>query len=105
VTHALWENGNKEAFLKHVMAELSYVHKKGYIKEYEEAERSAGLAVHESRVREDLYMAAPAVAVGDALPELAICVRDVYDLSVLSKYAVTMLNTVAAPPQLTLMKP
>ena len=40
-----------------------------------------------------------------ALPELAICVRDVYDLSVLSKYAVTMLDTVAAPPQLTLMKP
>jgi hypothetical protein len=29
----------------------------------------------------------------------------VYDLSVLSKYAVTMLDTVAAPPQLTLMKP
>ena len=46
VTHALWENGNSEAFLKHVMAALSYVHKKGYIKEYEEAERNAGLAVH-----------------------------------------------------------
>ena len=40
-----------------------------------------------------------------ALPALAICVRDVYDLSVLSKNAVTMLETVAAVPQLTLMKP
>jgi hypothetical protein len=70
VTHALWENGNPEAFLKHVMAALSYVQKKGYIKEYEEAERTAGLAVHESRVREDQYMAAPAVPAGDVQPEL-----------------------------------
>jgi hypothetical protein len=45
VTHALWEKGNSEAFLKHVMAAMSYVQKKGYIKEYEEAEREAGLAV------------------------------------------------------------
>jgi hypothetical protein len=64
VTHALWENGNSEAFLKHVMAALSYVQKKGYIKEYEDAERDAGLAVYESRVREDLYLAAPEVPVG-----------------------------------------
>jgi hypothetical protein len=70
VTHALWENGNAEAFLKHVMAALSYVHKKGYVKEYEEAERRAGLAVHEQQVREDAYIAAHAVAVGDPQPEL-----------------------------------
>ena len=29
ITHALWENGNAEAFLKHVMAAMSYVAKKG----------------------------------------------------------------------------
>jgi len=29
VTHALWENGNAEAFLKHVMAAMSYITKKG----------------------------------------------------------------------------
>ena len=29
VSHALWENGNAEAFLKHVMAALSYVSTKG----------------------------------------------------------------------------
>ncbi len=39
ISHALWENGNAEAFLKHVMAAMSYVHKKGYIKEYDIAER------------------------------------------------------------------
>ena len=44
MTHALWENRNAEAFLKHVMAAMSYVQKKGYIKEYEEAERTLGLA-------------------------------------------------------------
>ena len=63
-------NRNSEAFLKHVMAAMSYVKKKGYIKEYEEAEREAGLAVYESKVREDLYMAAPELAPGQASPEL-----------------------------------
>ncbi len=29
VTHALWENRNAEAFLKHVMAAMSYFAKKG----------------------------------------------------------------------------
>ena len=29
VSHALWESGNNEAFLKHVMAVMSYVDKKG----------------------------------------------------------------------------
>ena len=42
VTHSLWENRNAEAFLKHVMAAMSYVHKKVYIKEYEVAKREAG---------------------------------------------------------------
>ena len=59
VSHALWENGNAEAFLKHVISAMSYVAKKGYIKEYEAAEREAGLAVFEAREKEDLYMAAP----------------------------------------------
>ena len=59
VPHALWESGNAEAFLKHVMAAMSYVAKKGYIKEYEAAKREAGLAVYEAKVREDLYLAAP----------------------------------------------
>jgi hypothetical protein len=57
VTHALWESGNNEAFLKHVMAAMSYVAKKGYIKEYEASEREAGLAVFESKIVEDLGMA------------------------------------------------
>jgi hypothetical protein len=42
ITHALWENKNAEAFLKHVMAATSYVAKKGYIKEYEASKRTAG---------------------------------------------------------------
>jgi len=69
VTHALWESGNAEAFLKHVMAAMSYVTKKGYIKEYEVAESEAALAAHESQIRGDLYLAAspPAAA------ELADC--------------------------------
>jgi hypothetical protein len=41
ITHALWENKNAEAFLKHVMAATSYVAKKGYIKEYEASKRTA----------------------------------------------------------------
>ncbi len=59
VTHALWENGNAEAFLKHVMAAMSYVHKKGYIKEYELAKREAGVAAFECKIAEDLWIAAP----------------------------------------------
>ena len=45
VTNALWESGNAEAFLKHVMAAMSYIAKKGYIKEYKADERTSGLAV------------------------------------------------------------
>ncbi len=65
VTHALWESGNAEAFLKHVMAAMSYVTKKGYIKEYDAATSEAALAVHEARVREDLYLAAPPPAAAE----------------------------------------
>ena len=59
VTHALWENRNAEAFLKHVMAAMSYAAKKGYIKDYEDAKRVAGLAAYEAKVWEDLYLVAP----------------------------------------------
>ena len=52
------------------MAAMSYVQKKGYIKEYEAAEREAGLAVFEAKVREDLYMAAPEPPAGTVSPEL-----------------------------------
>ena len=70
VSHALWESGNAEAFLKHVMAAMSYVAKKGYLKEYEDAKQFSGLAVYESKVHEDLYMAAPEPPPGQASPEL-----------------------------------
>ena len=55
VQHALWESGNNEVFLKHVMSAMSYVTRKGYFKEYEEAEREAGRAVLAQRVVEDLW--------------------------------------------------
>ena len=70
VTHTLWENRNSEAFLKHVMAAMSYVAKKGYLKEYEDAKRVAGLVFYKSKVPEDLYMAAPELPAGQASPEL-----------------------------------
>jgi hypothetical protein len=70
VSHALWESWNAEAFLKHVMAAMSYVTKNGYIKEYEAAEREAGLAVFECKVVKDLWMAAEEPLAGTVLPEL-----------------------------------
>ncbi len=73
VTHALWESRNTEAFLKHVTAAMSYVTKKGYIKEYDDAERAAGLAVNEAKVCKDLYLAAAEPPAGTALPELTAC--------------------------------
>ena len=54
ISHALWENGITEAFLKHVMAAMSYVHEKGYIKEYDVVEREAGVAAFECKIDEDL---------------------------------------------------
>ena len=56
--HALWESGNNEAFLKHVMRAMSYVTREGYFKEYEEAKREAGRAVLEKRAAEDLWLSA-----------------------------------------------
>ena len=70
ITHALWEIRNAEAFLKHVMEAMSYVAKKGYIKEYEAAERESRLAVFASRVAEDLWMAADEPLAGTVSPEL-----------------------------------
>ena len=70
ISHALWENRNAEAFLKHVMAAMSYVHKKGYIKEYDVVKREAGVAAFECKIAEDLWIAAPEPAVGTVLPEL-----------------------------------
>jgi hypothetical protein len=55
------------------MAAISYVEKKGYIKEYDDAKRAASLAVHEAKVREVLYLASPELAAGAASPELAAC--------------------------------
>ena len=52
------------------MAALSYVHKKGYIKEYDLAEREAGVAAFECKIAEDLWIAAPEPAAGTVLPEL-----------------------------------
>ena len=58
ISHALWESRNAEAFLKHVMAAMIFVDKKGYIREYEAAKREAGLAAFECKIAEDLWMAA-----------------------------------------------
>ena len=44
-------------------------------------------------------------APGVAFPDWAMRVSDGNDLPVYSKYAVVMLETDAAPPQFTLMKP
>ena len=49
------------------MAAMSYVAKKGHIKEYELAEREAGLAVFECKVVEDLWMAADEPLAGTVL--------------------------------------
>ena len=49
---------------------MSYVSKKGYIKEYETAERTARLAVFECKVREDLWVGADEPPAGTVSPEL-----------------------------------
>ena len=46
------------------------VSKKGYIKEYEAAKRTARLAVFEAKVGEDLWIAAEEPPAGTVLPEL-----------------------------------
>ena len=63
-------NGSAEAFLKHVMSAMSYIAKKGYIKEYEAAKKTAGLAVFKCKVREDLWIAADVPPAGTVSPEL-----------------------------------
>ena len=52
------------------MAAMNYVAKKGYIKEYEVAEREAGLTVFACKVAEDLWMAADESLAGTLSPEL-----------------------------------
>jgi len=54
VQHALWESRSIEAFLKHVMSAMSYITRKGYFKEYAEAEKKAGQAVYDARIAKDL---------------------------------------------------
>ena len=49
---------------------MSYINKKGYIKEYEAAKRTAGLAVFKCKVQEDLYFAAPEPQDGTVSTEL-----------------------------------
>ena len=60
VQHSLWKSGSIEAFLKHVMSAMSYVKRKGYFKEYAEAEREAGQAVYNAKIAKDLWMEADA---------------------------------------------
>ena len=74
VQHALWESGNSEVFLKQVMSVMSYVTRKGYFKEFEEAEREAGRAVFKARIAEDLWLAAPIPEEG-AKPKKSRCIR------------------------------
>ena len=50
VSHALWEYGSVEAFLKHVMSTMSYLTRKGYLKEYEEAKGEAGKVVYDAKM-------------------------------------------------------
>ena len=69
VQHALWESGNSEAFLKHVMSAMSYVSRKGYFKEFEEAKREAGRAVYDARIAKDLWLAAVMPPEGTESPE------------------------------------
>ena len=54
----MWESGDSEGFLKHVMSAMSYVTRKGYFKEFEESKREAGRAVYDARIAEDLWLEA-----------------------------------------------
>ena len=69
VQHPLWESGNNEAFLNHVMSAMSYVTRRGYFKEFEEAKREAGRAVLAKRAAEDLWLAAVQPLDGTESPE------------------------------------
>ena len=52
------------------MSAMSYVMRKGYFKEYAAAEREAGKAVYDTKVSEDLWMAAKEPLPGTVSPEL-----------------------------------
>ena len=69
VQRALWESRNNEAFLNHVMSVMSYVTRRGYFKEYEEAKREAGRVVLDQRAAEDLWLAAAQPLDGTESPE------------------------------------
>ena len=62
-------------FLKHVMSTMSYVTRKGYCKEYEEAKREASRTVYEAKIVENLWMAAAEPPEGTVSPEFE-AVRD-----------------------------
>ena len=49
---------------------MSYVTRKCYFKEYEEAKREAGKAVYKAKNAKDLWMAADEPPEGTVLPEL-----------------------------------
>ena len=70
VQHALWESRSVEALLKHVMSTMSYVTRKGYFKEYGEAERETRQAVFDCKAAENLWMAAEEPPEGTVSPEL-----------------------------------
>ena len=70
VSPALLKHRSVEAFLRHVMSAMSYVTRKGYFKEYEEAKREAGKAVYDAKIAEDLWMAADEPPERTVLPEL-----------------------------------
>ena len=52
------------------MSAMSYVARKGYFKEYEEAKREAGKAVWDANIAEDLWMAAEEPPPGTVFMEL-----------------------------------
>ena len=58
-----------EAFLKHVISAMSYVTRKGYFREYEEAKREAGRAVYKAKIVDDLWLAAPMPLEGTESPD------------------------------------
>ena len=70
VQHALWESGSVQAFLKHVMSAMGYITRKGYFKEYAEAEREAGQAVFDLKTAESAWMAAEEPPERTVSPEL-----------------------------------
>ena len=57
------------------MSAMSYVTRKGYFKEYAEAEREAGQAVFVVRVADDLWMAAPEPPAGEISPQLTALIE------------------------------